>query len=118
MIDYLTVDDIREIHKVALQRYGGVVGEHESGSIGFMAEKPSMVSFGQELYPGLFTKAAVYMHGFATRQFFVDGNKRTSYLCARVFLDLNNVQLSISDDDLYETALTVARDDPAVYLFG
>ena len=55
----------------------------------FMAEKPAKELFGEEIYPGLFLKAAIYMHGFATRQFFADGNKRTAYLTTSTFLEIN-----------------------------
>ncbi len=111
MIQYLSASDIREIHLVALDKYGGAAGEHEPGSIEFMAMKPSMESFGQELYPGLFAKAAVYMEGFCTRQFFVDGNKRTAYTCAEVFLMLNGYQIEASDDETYGTVLVVANKE-------
>jgi death-on-curing protein len=74
-----------------------------------MAEKPSAEMFGQELYPGLFLKAAVYMEGFATRQFFVDGNKRTAFLCAYDFLLLNGFALDVSQDEAYEFTLAVAE---------
>ncbi|WP_341579729.1 type II toxin-antitoxin system death-on-curing family toxin, partial [Microbacterium schleiferi] len=45
---------------------------------------------GNELFPRLVDKAAAYLHGFATSQFFWDGNKRTSFLCATVFIEENN----------------------------
>ena len=31
MGDYLTPDDIRELHKLGNERYGGLAGEHEPG---------------------------------------------------------------------------------------
>jgi death on curing protein len=111
MLDYekLTIEDIRSIHLDALVAFGGRYGEHEPGLIEFMADKPFQVAFGQELYPGLFMKAAVYMHGFSTAQYFVDGNKRTAYLCAFVFLKLNGYTVLVENDDLFDTALAVAN---------
>lgn len=110
-MDRLYSDDIREIHDVMLERYGGVPGENEPGMIDYMAEKPFLEYFGQELFPGLFMKAAVYMHGFATAQYFVDGNKRTAYGCAAVFLELNGYSINVSDDELYDVALKVAKKE-------
>jgi death-on-curing protein len=109
LIDYLSYKDIQILHDVALERFGGLGGEKEPGQIQFMAEKPAMEVFGHESYPGLFLKAAVYMHGFATRQFFNDGNKRTAYLCARTFLRLNGYRIRISDDELYDLAMDTAN---------
>lgn len=108
-INYLTPDDIRELHDIALQRYGGTPGEHEPGSIDFMAEKPAMEFFGQEQYPGLFRKAAVYLEGFATRQFFVDANKRTAFLCAVTFLEMNGYSLVVSIDEGLAFCLAIAN---------
>lgn len=109
MMEYLSGDDIRALHEVALELYGGAAGKHEPGQIDFMADKPATEVFGEEAYPGLFFKAAVYFHGFATRQFFVDGNKRTAYLTCTVFLELNGYILVVEDDELYETTLDVAN---------
>lgn len=105
----LDPDDIREIHEVMLERYGGLVGEHESGLIDLMADKPFTEIFGRERFPDLFLKAAVYMHGFSTAQYFVDGNKRTGYGCAALFLELNDYILTVSDSDLYNTSKAVAN---------
>lgn len=43
---------------------------------------------GVDLYPSVHEKAAVYLHGFATTQTFSDGNKRTGFLSATVFLEI------------------------------
>lgn len=102
-------DDIRTLHDVMLERYGGIPGDKEPGLIDYMAEKPFMEIFGQEQYPGIFMKAAAYMEGLATHQYFHDGNKRTAYMCGAAFLELNGYQLHLSDDELYEMMLKIAN---------
>lgn len=109
MIQYLSAEDIRDFHEAAIERYGGVAGEHEPGLIELMAEKPMQVVFGHEAYPGLFMKAAVYWEGFATRQFFVDGNKRTAYATAAMFLCRNGYRFAVSDSELYDVSMDVAN---------
>lgn len=110
-MERLSSEDIRDIHDYMLLRYGGLAGEYESGLIDYMADKP-FDGFGDtEFYPNLFQKAAVYMEGFATHQYFCDGNKRTAYMCAKIFLELNEYILDITDDDLYETAIAVAKKE-------
>lgn len=110
MIERLTPDDIRAIHDVALERYGGLFGEHESGLIDFMADKPFQEFGGVELYPDLFCKAAVYLEGFATHQYFCDGNKRTGFMCAALFLEINGYRLVVDDDELYTTVKKIANE--------
>lgn len=112
MIEYLSVDDIRDLHELALERYGGLAGEIEPGMIEFMAGKPQMeTADGQEFYPGLFLKAAIYWEGFAARQFFQDGNKRTGYLCGAAFLELNGHAFSVTDADLYDESMRIANHE-------
>lgn len=109
MIERLTPEDIREIHEVMLERYGGLNGENEPGLIDFMADKPFDGFGNMEYYPGFFMKAAVYMEGFCVHQLFCDGNKRTGFTCAATFLELNGYSLMISDDELYNVSLKVAN---------
>lgn len=109
MIEPLTSHDIRVMHEVMLERYNGKEGENDPGLIEYMAEKPFMGLDDMEYYPGLFMKAAVYMEGFATHQYFCDGNKRTSYMCAKIFLELNGYNLQLSDSLLYNITMAVAK---------
>ncbi|CAQ02727.1 type II toxin-antitoxin system death-on-curing family toxin [Clavibacter sepedonicus] len=48
---------------------------------------------GVDPFPSVFDKAAALMHGLATTQYFHDGNKRTAFLSAVAFLELNGVVL-------------------------
>lgn len=104
----LTLEDIRLIHEDMLEAFGGRAGEHEPGLIEYMSEKPFQELFGQERYPGLFMKAAVYMHSFSTTQLFQDGNKRTGYGCAFAFLKLNRYTIIVDDESLFITAIAIA----------
>jgi death-on-curing protein len=107
----LTKEQIREIHEYVLAENGGFPGEKEPGLIDSMAIKPFTEYFGQEQYPGLFLKAAVYLHGFAVAQLFNDGNKRTGMMCTLAFLELNGYEVTASDEELFEVALLVANKE-------
>lgn len=110
-MDRLSPQDIRDIHEYMIKRYGGLSGEYESGLIDYMADKP-FYGYGEvEFYPDQYTKAAVYMEGFATHQYFCDGNKRTAYMCAKNFLELNGFMLDITDDQLFDMSLAIANKD-------
>jgi death-on-curing protein len=117
----LTREQIIDLHDELLNLYGGMPGEKEPGLIDSLVVKPFTTYFGEEQYPGLFLKAAVYLHGFATAQYFNDGNKRTGVYCALVFLDLNGYELTASWEELYDVALMVANkqmglDELAIWL--
>jgi death-on-curing protein len=112
-IEPLEPKHIRMFHDMALEKFGGLPGENEPNLIDSLAYKPFQeYSFGGEtieLYPGLFKKAAVYMHTLATNQYFRDGNKRTAYITAATFLEFNGYVLCITDSELYYTAKLIAN---------
>ncbi|PFL73140.1 hypothetical protein COD81_28985 [Bacillus cereus] len=112
-IESLEPHHIRMFHEMALQEFSGVPGENEPGMIEYVAVQPFLeIPFKEpreERYPGLFLKAAVYMHSLATHQYFVDGNKRTAYISAASFLELNGYLLLVSDEDLYYASKLVAN---------
>lgn len=46
-----------------------------------------------ELYPTVFDKAGALLHALASRQIFENGNKRTAWIAAVAFLELNGVDI-------------------------
>lgn len=50
-------------------------------------------AFGQEAFPTVWDKAGVYIHSLSSTQCFSDGNKRTAWISAVTFLELNGVGL-------------------------
>lgn len=99
---YFDADTVRLINETFCGAGAGVRDE-----IGFMSivEKPSATFMGDDLYPDVFAKACAYLFGFATTQFFTDGNKRTSFLCATVFLDIHGYEWVGPDVDAAEEFL-------------
>lgn len=53
--------------------------------------------------------AAAYLCGFAQKQGFMDGNKRTALVAALVFLEVNGYEVNVPADELYALTLMVAR---------
>ncbi|TLS38601.1 type II toxin-antitoxin system death-on-curing family toxin [Pseudalkalibacillus caeni] len=64
---------------------------------------------GLERFPAIEQKAAVYHYHLAGGHCFKDGNKRTSYLAAFVFLDLNGYDLVV-DDEVFTWTSALAND--------
>lgn len=62
-----------------------------------------------EQYPTLIDKATALWWKIATKQLFNNGNKRTSMLAARFYLNLNYYRISVkSDIELYNISLGIA----------
>jgi death on curing protein len=61
--------------------------------------------------------AAAYLCGFAQKQGFIDGNKRTGLISALTFLRANGITIEVPAEELYALTLLVARnemEEPAV----
>lgn len=111
----LTQKQIEEMHNYVIIEDGGLQGTKDPGYLGLIIDKPFQEAFGQELYPGLFLKAAVYMHGLATAHAFFDGNKRTAVLACITFLGANGKPLKAEPDELYNVAISVATHELDLY---
>lgn len=67
--------------------------------------------FGEDPYPTLFEKAAALLHSVASNHALIDGNKRTAWAAAMVFLDLNGHQMiePLDEDAAEELVLEAAQ---------
>ena len=108
MTEYLSVDSIIAINEAHCGAGSGTRDrEGLEGAIG----RPSSGSFNNEFFPDLWTKAAAYLHGLSSTQYFHDGNKRTAWLAATVFLRVNGVRVPhVPDVESEAFVLAVAKD--------
>ena len=69
-LDFLTVDDVFEIHEASLKRFGGTDGIRDRGSLEAAVAQPQASFDGEYLYEDLFAMAAAYAFhivSFSTR---------------------------------------------------
>jgi death-on-curing protein len=99
--EFLDLDDVRELHAAALERFGGAAGVRHLASLEAAVMQPQATFDGEYLHDDLFAMAAVYAFHIAESQAFVDGNKRAGVLAAITFLDLNGVRIPEPEDALY-----------------
>lgn len=71
-------------------------------------QQPYMRLYDQECYPTLASKAAYIFCHIATAHLFDNGNKRTAVLCLDTFLLANTRYLTVTNEEMYELACTVA----------
>jgi death on curing protein len=113
---YLEFEDIAGFHKAVT----GEDGIRDAGVIQSAAGRPQATAFGDDAYPSVWEKAAALMQSIACNHGFVDGNKRTAWVSAAVFLDINGHPLDEAYDvDAAESlVLAVAtgavRDVPVI----
>lgn len=105
-IYYLDRDDILT---VAADAIGSVPAVREYGLLDAAIARPQSTVFGLDAYPGVFEKAAALLHSIARNDALVDGNKRTAWAAAWVFLAVNGYPIEDHlDDDRAEKFMNAA----------
>ena len=76
------------VHDRQLSEHGGGEGVRDAGLLSSALARPeNLAAYGE---PDAADLAAAYVYGIARNHPFVDGNKRTAWVIARVFLALND----------------------------
>ncbi|MFJ7680442.1 type II toxin-antitoxin system death-on-curing family toxin [Peribacillus sp. NPDC097198] len=110
-IFYLTQEDITEAHKQGFEEFGGVTYGLDHPCVEKRAIEPQTIYWGEEQYPGLFKKAAVYLYKITISHCFADGNKRAAFISTDLFLKFNGFQFVVDQDELYNYCLTIANHE-------
>lgn len=104
MTDYLTAADVLAIHDDLIARYGGVGGLRDAGQLQAALFRPQT-----GYYPDLIAEAAALWESLSQNHAFIDGNKRTAFAAAYVFLRINGLTITAGHEktwtflsDLYD----------------
>lgn len=92
---YLTVQEALDLAQSACGEQE--VAVRDLGLLSSALHRPQSQMFGVEAYTDLFEKAAALLQSSAINHPLVDGNKRTAWMCAVVFLDLNGIDMAEVD---------------------
>ena len=85
------------LHERQLAEHGGGIGVRDAGLLDSALERPRN-RCAYDPASDLPTLAAAYAFGLARNHPFVDGNKRTAFVAAEVFLELNGMTVTASDE--------------------
>ena len=104
-LEFLTVQEVLDLHDEQLQRFGGSAGVRDRGALDSAVATPQTTFDGAFLHTDVFEMASAYAFHIAENQPFIDGNKRTALYAALVFLDINGWLVSDPDDRLYDAMI-------------
>jgi death-on-curing protein len=103
---WIDLDIALAIHDRQLSEHGGGAGVRDAGALESALARPlNRWAYGDDDRCAL---AAVYAFGLARNHPFVDGNKRTAWVLARLFLRLNDVAITFAPDDALATVIPLA----------
>lgn len=109
MIVWLEKPLVLAIHDRQLAEHGGTTGVRDEKLLEFALARPQQLHAYGDPAPDFADLAASLAFGLARNHPFVDGNKRTAHVCYRVFLALNDIEMTANDEDKYTVMLALAE---------
>ena len=107
---YLSEKDIVKLNVIQIKRYSPreTIGVIDKNALSMAVNQPRQHIFGKDLYPDEFIKAAVLLINLIKKHPFNNGNKRTAFLAAYVFLKINGFSLTMENQEVVEFVVNIA----------
>jgi len=109
-MQYLSAETILVLHSEVIDATSGLHGVRDVGLLAAIVDKPKASFGGNDLYQGVFIKAAVYLESIVNYHVFIDGNKRTGITACARFLYKNGYNLSATNKEVEKFVLSVAAE--------
>jgi len=107
--EWLSLDIALAVHDRQLAEHGGPTGVRDQDMLESALARPlNQWTYGED---DLCALAAAYAYGIARNHPFTDGNKRTAWVFARLFLMLNGQTLSFTPRMAIDVVLALAAGE-------
>ena len=103
---WLRKDVLLAVHEWLLAEHGGGTGIRDDGLLESAVGRPQNLFTYEK--PTIFDLAAAYACGIIQNHPFLDGNKRTGFMAAYLFLGRNGVEFTPEETDVVLKTLAVA----------
>jgi len=107
----ISTEEALKIHKLLVDQFGGSHGVRDKNSLNSALSRPFATFDQKELYPSPVEKAAAILESIVTNHPFIDGNKRTGYVLARLFLLKSGLDIESTQKDKYEMVIAVSKGE-------
>ena len=102
-------EDCLAMHEKLLERFGGLKGIRDEGLLESALNKPRhLFSYGK---PTVFEMAASYAVGIVKNHPFLDGNKRTGFVAAALFIEANGYLFQATEEEAVLETLALAAGE-------
>jgi death-on-curing protein len=105
---WLTVGEALMFHRLSIIRHGGLDGIRDKAALESAMVYPQNLQAYSDNGITLAELVAGYLFAIAKNHAFIDGNKRTAWIAAIQFLEINKGVLTFDDDDAIEFVENVA----------
>jgi len=107
LFSWISLSEILAIHEKLLALHGGGVGVRDLGLLKSALARPeTFLSYEKKSY--IFDLASVYADSIVNNHPFVDGNKRSGFIAAALFIETNGYTFKASEVDVVTMTLGLA----------
>ncbi len=112
-IHYLEAKDIIKMNVIQIKKYSPnePLGVKDANALEMCVGQLRASSFGEEVYPSIYEKAAILLIQLIKKHPFHNANKRTAFLATFVFLKINGQLLAIDQKDAVNLVVYIATYD-------
>ena len=107
----LTKKQVIMLHEQIIKETGGEIGLRDEALLESALLSPFQSFDNKYLFPSIQAKAARLGYGIIKNHPFIDGNKRIGTHLMLIFLYLNNIELSYTQNELSEIILMIASSE-------
>jgi death-on-curing protein len=107
--DWIWIEEavVRAVHDRSLMLFGGPGGVRDLGLMQSALARPQqLAAYGDD--PDIVDLTAAYTAGIVQNHPFIDGNKRTGFVVGVLFLELNGVRFTASEEAAAQAVLDLA----------
>ena len=97
---------VRKLHRIQIDHHGGRPGVRADAALESALARPRNIAAYED--PNICRLAAAYAQGIVRNHPFIDGNKRTAFLTAYVFLEINGFVLVAEELDATRQTINLA----------
>ncbi|MET0597623.1 MAG: type II toxin-antitoxin system death-on-curing family toxin [Mesorhizobium sp.] len=109
MTEFHSRQFVEALHAEQLRLHGGAAGVRDEGLLESALYRPlQKEAYGE---PDLCDLAAAYLFGIVKNHPFIDGNKRTTFAAADLFLYFNGLSIEAEQEEIIQLVLMVAAGE-------
>ena len=106
---WVDLEDSLAFHGMLLERFGGLEGLRDEGLLQSALNRPRHLhAYGTPTLPEM---AASYALGIIKNHPFLDGNKRSGFMAAALFLEINGLTFQATEEEVVLQTLALAAGE-------
>lgn len=107
----ISIQEALNVHSILIENFGGGEGVRDYALLESSLLRPYQTFDGLELYPTAIHKAAAILESIVKNHPFIDGNKRTGYVLARLIIMGSGLDIFADEDTKYELVIKVSKSE-------